>query len=230
MKKIFCLFFTMILIGSLLIIPIYASLDDVVIDNDVVIGDDVVVNPSADEPSDNDYILLAGRYYLNDVLTDFSTVTGYTYIDFSAGSSFDALTAFTSFYFYVSSSQGGLVLRFEGASPRPYIYLNGVGYINGLFRCIYIPSDQYINHDFYYWFNANTTYLDAPQEPVDVGSSVLSVFSALSEWFISAFSNITPMFYSSGFTLLGYIFLLPLCLVFLFLFIQFIVSCIMLRR
>lgn len=194
----------MILLGSLLIIPISAVEEAVVVDN---------------------YVIPAGEYRFNDVLTDFSSFVGQKiYFDFVAnGASFDYI------YFFNSSSFGGSVIIFYVGGY--YIYLNGSGYIqNGeLYRDITVTSDANVSEEFYNWFFDNVNY-DQP-DPPSAFDHILSIFTAISDWFLSSFGNVIPMFYASGeFTLLGYIFLLPLAFCVVYAFLNYVIACLLFRR
>lgn len=208
-KKFLCILFTMILIGSLCIMPSFAA--------DESTGD---VSEAAD------YIIPAGEYRLNDTLTDFSHLlvnngdTSY-YFDFvSDGSSF------TAFYFTNSSSYSGLVFRYRTptGSANPYIYKNEVGYINDYYRDFTVISDTSVSSEaFYTWFFENVTY-DKPEAPSAL-EYILSIFISVGSFISSGVSSLIPMFYyDSSLTVLGVILVSSMAISVVFLLINIVVG------
>lgn len=132
----------------------------------------VFVAAAADDPSE-DYVIQAGTYVLNDILTDFTEFAdggSIRSLDFlSNGISFDA------FWFRNSSSKGP-VLTFRISDSSSYYYIYGTsqgGYFYDSergtdgqdFRVLVISSSQSVPNDFYHWFAANTTRLDGDTSP-----------------------------------------------------------------
>lgn len=204
-KKFLCILFTMILIGSLCIMPSFAA--------DESTGD---VSEAAD------YIIPAGEYRLNDTLTDFTVLEDLTFSIFftSNGYSFGAMT------FPVSSSRGGLVYRYSrGDTSSPYIYLNNVGYIEDgqSYRDITVTSDANVPEAFYTWFFENVTY-DKPEAPSAL-EYILSIFISVGSFISSGVSSLIPMFYyDSSLTVLGVILVSSMAISVVFLLINIVVG------